>query len=78
MKKRLLIIFVLLLILFLGLLFCAPRPLFNSPFSTVVESAGGKLLGARIATDEQWRFPALDSIPEKYEKCLLNFEDRYF
>ncbi len=78
MKKRLLIIFVLLLILFLGLLFCAPRPLFNSPFSTVVESAGGKLLGARIAADEQWRFPALDSIPEKYEKCLLNFEDRYF
>ncbi len=78
MKKRWYIFIVLIFILFLGLYFCVPRPLFNSPFSTVVESAGGNLLGARIATDEQWRFPALDSIPKKYEKCLLNFEDRYF
>lgn len=64
--------------LFLGFYFCVPRPLFNEPFSTVVESSDGRLLGARIAADQQWRFPAPDSVPSKYEKCLLLFEDRYF
>lgn len=63
---------------FVGFWFCVPRPLFNSPYATVVESSDGTLLGARIADDGQWRFPAIDSIPEKYEKCLLLFEDRYF
>jgi penicillin-binding protein 1C len=78
LKKNWLVFILIILILFLGLFFCVPRPLFNSPFSTLVESSEGKLLGARIAADGQWRFPALDSIPQKYEKCLLNFEDRYF
>ena len=68
----------LLLGLFFGFYFCVPRPLFNEPFSTVVESSEGRLLGARIAADQQWRFPAPDSVPVKYEKCLLLFEDRYF
>lgn len=43
-----------------------------------MESSEGELLGARISNDEQWRFPPVDSIPEKYEKCVLNFEDKYF
>jgi penicillin-binding protein 1C len=43
-----------------------------------VESSDGKLLGARIAADQQWRFPEVDSVPKKYEKCVLLFEDRYF
>ena len=58
--------------------FAVPRPLFDNPYSTVVESSDGSLLGARIAADEQWRFPPLDSVPRKYEKCLLQFEDKYF
>lgn len=36
------------------------------------------MLGARIAADQQWRFPEVDSVPRKYEKCVLLFEDRYF
>lgn len=60
------------------LLLCVPSPLFDVPYSTIVESNDGKLLGARIADDQQWRFPALDSLPAKYEQCLLNFEDRFF
>lgn len=66
------------IIVFAGFYFIVPRPLFNAPFSTVVESSDGKLLGARIAADQQWRFPEIDSVPQKYEKCLLLFEDRYF
>nr|WP_321357526.1 penicillin-binding protein 1C [uncultured Draconibacterium sp.] len=62
---------------FLGVFF-VPRPLFNASYSTVVESSNGDLLGARISDDEQWRFPAVDNIPRKYELCVLQFEDKHF
>ena len=78
MKKRLLFLLGVLLFLLLVIFFIVPKPLFNSPYSTILESHSGKLLGARIAADGQWRFPESDSIPIKYEKCLLNFEDKYF
>ena len=58
---------------------CLPRELFrNVSYSTVVESAEGELLGARIAADEQWRFPPCDSVPERYATALVQFEDRAF
>ncbi len=53
-------------------------PLFDDPFSTAVYDRQGRLLGARIAADGQWRFPGIDSLPAKYQTCLLQFEDRYF
>ncbi len=56
----------------------APIPRFDVPHSTVVEDAGGELLGARIADDGQWRFPVPGYVPLKFEKALLTFEDRYF
>ena len=56
----------------------APMPRFRAPLSTVVEAVDGSLLGARIAGDGQWRFPAPDSVPHKFEKALLTFEDRWF
>ncbi len=56
----------------------SPFPRFGQPHSTVVEARDGTLLGARIAADGQWRFPENDTIPFKYEKALLLFEDRYF
>ncbi len=64
----------------LGLLyaFCLPKVLFPTPTSTIVESKEGELLGALIAADGQWRFPTLDSIPPKFEQCILQFEDEYF
>ncbi|GAK75065.1 multimodular transpeptidase-transglycosylase [Nonlabens ulvanivorans] len=36
------------------------------------------MLDAHIASDDQWRFPAVDSIPYKYKKCLLQYEDAHF
>lgn len=57
---------------------CLPRPLFQVPYSTVVTDRNGELLGARIATDGQWRFPPCDSVPDKFARCLLTFEDQYF
>jgi penicillin-binding protein 1C len=77
-KKKLFLIFLFAAVLFTAFVFVVPHPLFDDPYSTVAESDDGSLLGARIAADQQWRFPALDSVPGKYEKCLLQFEDQYF
>ena len=47
-------------------LFILPQGLFkDTVYSTVVESAEGELLGARIAADRQWRFPL--------ERCRRGF-----
>ena len=60
-------------------LFCLPRDLFRGvPYSTVVESAEGELLGARIADDGQWRFPQCDTVPARFATALVQFEDRHF
>ena len=56
----------------------SPMPRFRLPLSTVVEARDGTLLGARIAGDGQWRFPAGTAVPEKFEKSILTFEDKYF
>ncbi len=57
---------------------CLPDKLFSVPYSTVIESSDGRLLDAHIARDDQWRFPAVDSVPYKYKKCLLEYEDAHF
>lgn len=70
-----------LVILFIGLLlyiFCLPAKLFQVPYSTLVLDKHGALLDARIANDGQWRFPAIDSVPDKFAQCLINFEDKRF
>ncbi|MEE3999151.1 penicillin-binding protein 1C [Tenacibaculum sp. FZY0031] len=58
--------------------FCLPKKLFDNPTSTVVTAKNNELLGAVIASDGQWRFPELDSVPNKFEHCILQFEDAYF
>ena len=65
--------------LLLGWLICLPRQLFKGTvYSTVVESAEGELLGARIAEDGQWRFPPADTVPRRFATALVQFEDRQF
>jgi len=54
------------------------RPFRDVPYSTVVTDCDGELLGARIATDGQWRFPPSKTVPERFEKALLQFEDKRF
>ncbi len=58
--------------------FCLPKELFNEPTSTILYDRNGKLLGARIAADGQWRFPNTATVPYKFEQALLAFEDEYF
>ncbi len=53
-------------------------PGFDNPYSTVIEDRNGKLLGALIADDGQWRFPPPDSIPDRMKACIILFEDKNF
>ncbi len=72
--------FYLILFLFLGtsFWFILPDPLFKDPTSTILLDRNGELLGARIAVDGQWRFPTPDSVPAKFSKCIISYEDKYF
>ncbi len=58
--------------------FSLPKELFDAPTSTVVLDASGQLLAARIAQDEQYRFPMSDDVPSKFATCITAFEDREF
>ena len=69
---------IVLIILLLGYYFCLPKQLFKDPTATVITSQTDELLGALIAKDGQWRFPANDSVPDKFKICILQFEDEYF
>ncbi|MDQ6962595.1 MAG: penicillin-binding protein 1C [Mariprofundaceae bacterium] len=53
-------------------------PLFSKPLSSLLLSREGELLGAKIASDEQWRFPPQKSVPLKFQKAITCFEDKRF
>jgi len=55
-----------------------PAPLFDEPLSRLLLDRHGNLLGARIASDHQWRFPDSTSVPEKFRKAIMIYEDRRF
>lgn len=55
-----------------------PDRLFDDPLSSVLVSADGTLLGARIAADGQWRFPAGPHVPERFATAITTYEDRRF
>ena len=58
--------------------YCLPKPLFQDPTCMVIEDREGNLMGARIASDGQWRFPQPDTVPHKFEQAILTFEDKRF
>ncbi|MBN2039441.1 MAG: penicillin-binding protein 1C [Spirochaetes bacterium] len=55
-----------------------PSPLFKAPYSKVLLSSDKSLLSAVIADDEQWRFPVINELSEKYVQAVINFEDKRF
>ncbi|MBS4058487.1 MAG: penicillin-binding protein 1C [Bacteroidales bacterium] len=66
---------------FLCLLFLfviSPESPFHDPYSVVLCDNHGRFLGGRIATDGQWRFPEADTLPHKFTRAILSFEDRHF
>ena len=77
-EPKLLVSDVCCLILLLWFWFALPSRLFKSPTSYVIEAANGTLLSAAIASDGQWRFPAVDSVPDKFASCIIAFEDKRY
>lgn len=68
-----------LLIAFCGLwYFSLPQELFNDPYSFIIEDREGSLLGARISSDEQWRFPIIQKVPQRFKECIITYEDKRF
>ena len=55
-----------------------PRALFDDPLSYVAEARDGTLLSARIAADGQWRFPPAATVPHKFRRALIVYEDKRF
>jgi penicillin-binding protein 1C len=72
-KYQIITVFVLLIFLLL-----IPPVRFNDPYSSLLLDTKGELLGARVASDGQWRFPPPGNLPEKYKKAVLCYEDRYY
>ena len=52
--------------------------LFDVSYSPVLYDRNGKLLGARVAVDGQWRFPKAETVNEKFVIALIEAEDRRF
>ena len=52
--------------------------LFEHSYSPVLYDREGRLLGARVASDGQWRFPESGELNEKFVISLIEAEDRRF
>src|ERR1051326_1461082 len=74
-KKILLSAFI---VLFIWFYFCLPYPLFKDPTCTVLKDKSENLIAAKISDDGQWRFPYNGKVPEKFQKAITEFEDKYF
>ena len=66
------------LLLIIAYWYILPTNMFNLPVCTVLFDKDQRLLGAKIATDGQWRFPPSDSIPHKFARAIITFEDKRF
>ena len=79
MSRRKAAFLILFEVLLAGWLCCLPKDLFKgTSYATVVTDRRGELLGARIAGDQQWRFPPCDTVPGRFATALIQFEDRHF
>ena len=76
--KKILLILLILFAVWMCMFLIIPRSLFPESYSSLLYSSEGNLLGARIAPDGQWRFPPAKTLPPKFIKCLLTYEDKRF
>ena len=76
--KKVIFLEFLILGVLLGFWFSIPQKLFPFPTCLVLEDSKGELLGASIASDYQWRFPAGKKVPDKFKLAIINFEDKRF
>ena len=70
-----LVVMLLFLILSITLL---PCKLTSDDYSTVVLDRSGRLLGAKLSMDEQWRFRPSGNVPLRFKAAIFAYEDQYF
>ncbi len=58
--------------------FSLSNPLFKTPYSPVIYDKNGELLGAVVAADGQWRFPASPVKDSKFAAAIVEYEDHRF
>ena len=75
LKIGLAVVFIFVLFYFI---ICLPQPLFDSPYSKVLEDEHEHLLSASISKDGQWRFPPIDTLPYNFRQAIIHFEDKRF
>jgi len=75
LRKRFLKYFLLVVIL---LLIPYKSGIKKAVFSTVIYSNNNELIGAKVATDGQWRFPLHETVSDKFRDCIITFEDKRF
>lgn len=73
--RALIISFLVSVPLFAALVLATPR--FSKPLSFAIYDRSGRLLGAAVSADDQWRF-APGAIPDRVATALVTFEDRRF
>ena len=73
------IIFLCLLVIFIVLVFLLPSLLLKKSrdYSYAIYDKDGILLGAQVASDEQWRFEP-GEVPQKFKDCIILYEDKRF
>ena len=76
--KLLLSVLIILTVWVIIMAITTPHGVFRSVYSTLLYSSNGTLMNAHIASDGQWRFPPSDTVPEKFRKAIVNYEDRWF
>lgn len=76
--KLLLSVLIILTVWVIIMAITTPHGVFRSVYSTLLYSSNGTLMNAHIASDGQWRFPPCDTVPEKFRKAIVNYEDRWF
>lgn len=77
-RVRLTIVF-LILLGSTGIVFIVPARLLKKSqnYSYALYDKNGILLGAQVASDQQWRFEP-GKVPEKFKKSIIQFEDKRF
>lgn len=78
-QKKIAVILGAAVFLYLLLTFLVPFLLIkkSGPFSCAVYDKNGRLLGAQVAKDEQWRFEG-GKVPDKFAKAIVTYEDKRF
>lgn len=59
-------------------LFCLPLDIFKEPRSATITASDGTLMGAQASESGQWYFSPSGTLPDKFAKCIVNYEDRRF